>query len=211
MPVHIFFCYAREDEPLLKQLKSHLIPLERQGLIDFWYDRDINAGAEWESEISKHLNSAQFILLLVSPDFMASDYINNVELKRAIERHEQKEARVIPIIFRWAIWKETPIGKLHALPKDGKPVKSWPDLDEALNDVAEGIRRVVEEWTKAEVRRDRTKKVIEALENPRWRRRTIAGLSQETKLSAQEVQEIISELGGQVRESGRWVELNRPG
>ncbi len=48
MPVKIFFCYAHEDEPLLNKLKGQLRPLQRQGLIDVWYDRDINAGMEWE-------------------------------------------------------------------------------------------------------------------------------------------------------------------
>ena len=73
MPAKIFLCFAREDEALLNPLKSHLIPLKRQGLIDFWYGRDISTGAEWENEISRHLNAAQIILLLVSSDFMASD------------------------------------------------------------------------------------------------------------------------------------------
>lgn len=144
MAVKLFFCYAHEDEALLNKLKSHLTPLKRQGLIDFWYDREINAGAEWEQEISQRLNSSQVILLLVSPDFMESEYINNVELKRAIERHKSGEARVIPIILRHVYWKGVPLGKLKALPTDGKPVKSWPDLDEAFFDIVEGIRKIVE-------------------------------------------------------------------
>src|SRR3954452_17283866 len=89
MPVKIFFCYAHEDEPLLNKLELHLRPLQRQGLIDVWHDRDISAGTEWEREISEQLNTAQIILLLVSPDFMASDYCYSVEMKRALERHEQ--------------------------------------------------------------------------------------------------------------------------
>src|SRR5947208_10061471 len=100
MPVEIFFCYAHEDETLLNKLKAHLRPLQRQGLIDVWHDRDINAGQEWEQEISKHLNEAQIILLLISPDFMDSDYCYSKEMQRALERHEHREARVIPIILR---------------------------------------------------------------------------------------------------------------
>src|SRR5215468_1857794 len=98
MPVTIFFCYAREDEALLIKLKAHLQPLKWEGLIDVWYDRDISAGTEWEQEINKHLNTAQIILMLVSPDFMNSDYYYSIEMKRAVERHERKEARVIPVI-----------------------------------------------------------------------------------------------------------------
>src|SRR5437667_11605644 len=99
MAVSIFFCYAHEDEALLKKLKTYLSPLQRQGLIDVWYDRDISAGTEWEQEISHHLNAAQIILLLVSPDFLASDYCYGIETKRALERHQAGEVRVIRIIL----------------------------------------------------------------------------------------------------------------
>src|SRR5690242_18483104 len=98
MAVKLFFCYAHEDEPLLNNLKTHLRPLQREGLINIWYDRDISAGTEWEEEIDRHLNEANIILLLVSPDFMDSDYCYGTEMQRALERHERGEARVIPVI-----------------------------------------------------------------------------------------------------------------
>lgn len=100
MSIKIFFCYAREDEILRKGLEKQLRALMRQGLIDVWYDREISAGTEWERELDKQLNTAQIILLLVSPDFMDSDYCYGVEMKRAMERHEQGDAHVIPIILR---------------------------------------------------------------------------------------------------------------
>jgi hypothetical protein len=143
MSVSIFFCYAHEDEALLKKLKAHLIPLQRQRVIDLWHDRDISAGTEWEQEISHHLNAAQIILLLVSPDFMASDYCYGIEMKRALERHQRGEARVIPIILRHVYWQGI-LGTLQALPTDAKTVKSWLDPDEAFFEVTEGIRKVVE-------------------------------------------------------------------
>ena len=149
MPVTIFFCYAREDEALLNKLKIHLRPLQRQGLIDLWYDRDINAGAEWEQEIEKHLDTAQIILLLVSPDFMDSEYCYSIEMKRALERHARGEAKVIPIILRPVYWHGEPLGKLQALPTDGKPVTdlTWHDQDRALYDVTAGIYKVVMQLT----------------------------------------------------------------
>ena len=143
MAVKIFFCYAHEDEALLKKLKDHLMPLQRQRHIDVWHDRDITAGVEWEREINEHLNTAQIILLLVSADFMGSDYCYGIEMKRAVERHEQEEARVIPIILRHVYWQGEPLGKLQALPRDAIPVKSWQDQDEALYNVVEGIHKVV--------------------------------------------------------------------
>src|SRR5579884_1091889 len=146
MAVKIFFCYAHEDEELLKKLKAHLKPLQRQGLLDVWHDRDISAGAEWEKEIKDHLDSAQIILLLVSPDFMESDYCYSIEMRRAIQRHEQGEARVIPIILRPVLWKGAPFSKFQSLPKDGKPVVSrdWYTQDEAFLDVASEISEIIE-------------------------------------------------------------------
>lgn len=147
MPVTIFFCYAREDEALLTKLKAHLRPLQRQGLIDVWHDRDISAGTAWEQEINRHLNTAQIILLLVSPDFMNSDYCYGIEMKRALERHKRGEARVIPIILRPTYWNGGPLGTLQALPKDGRPVTSsfWDDQDAAFYNVTEGIFKVVKQ------------------------------------------------------------------
>src|SRR5205823_1825905 len=114
--------------------------LRRQGLISVWHDRNISAGTEWEREINAHLNTAQVILLLVSPDFMDSDYCFSIEMMRAMERHERGEAQVIPIILRPVYWQGAPFGKLQALPTDAKHVTgpSWHNLDEAFFDVAEG-------------------------------------------------------------------------
>ena len=145
MPIKVFFSYAHEDEALLNKLKTHLRPLQRQGLIDIWDDRDISAGMVWEQEIDKHLNTAQIILLLISAAFLSSDYTYSIEMKRALERHESGEAYVIPIILWPVFWQEAPFGKLQALPTDAKPVTSWQSLDEALFDVAEGIRLVCKE------------------------------------------------------------------
>jgi hypothetical protein len=112
----IFFCYAHEDEPLLKKLKSHPRSLQRGGLIEVWHDRDICAGTEWEQEIKAQLNTAQIILFLVGPDFMDSDCCYGIEMKRAMERHERGDARVIPVILRRVYWDGAPFGKLQALP-----------------------------------------------------------------------------------------------
>jgi WD40 repeat protein len=142
MPVKIFICYAREDESLLKQLKKQLTPLQRRGLIDVWDDRDIDAGTEWEKEIKEHLDAAQIILLLVSPDFMDSDYCYGKEMKQALERHHRKEARVIPVILRPVYWEDI-LGNIQVLPRDTIPVQSWRTADEAFYDVAKGIREIV--------------------------------------------------------------------
>lgn len=143
--IEVFYSYAHEDEKLRDELNKHLSNLKRQKFITAWYDRDISAGKEWKGKIDEHLNSAHIILLLVSSDFLASDYCYDVELTRAMERQEAGEARVIPIILRACDWTSAPFGKLQALPKDAKPVKQWEDQDEAFLDVAQGIRNAVEE------------------------------------------------------------------
>jgi tetratricopeptide (TPR) repeat protein len=145
--IEIFFCYARKDEKLLKDLRAHLAPLYRQGIIDIWQDREISAGAVWAKEIHKHLNSAHIILLLVSPDFIDSDYCYSIEMKEAMERHERGEVQVIPVILRQVYWQDAPFGKLQALPTDAKPVtgRYWYNhQDEALDDVAQGIRNAIQ-------------------------------------------------------------------
>ena len=143
--VKLFFCYAREDKALRDELEQHLSLLKRQKQITTWYDREISPGSEWKQEIDTHLNSAHIILLLVSPDFLASDYCFGIEMKRALERHEAGTARVIPIILRSVYWKGAPFSNLQVLPTDALPVTSWPDRDRAFLDITENIHKAVEE------------------------------------------------------------------
>ena len=147
-PVEVFYSYAHEDEGLRDELKKHLANLKRQGIITEWYDRDISAGKEWDDEIKKHLDSASVILLLISPDFMNSDYSNDVEVKQAMKRHEAGEARVIPIILRPVDWEGAPFSKLQGLPTDAKAVTLWSNYDEAFLSVVKGIRTALKELTK---------------------------------------------------------------
>ncbi len=142
--VKVFYCYARRDRRLREELASHLESLRRLGQITVWYDREIPPGVDWKREIDRHLNTSNIILLLVSPNFMRSDYCYGVEMQRALERHRAGEAHVIPIILRPVDWKETPIGELQALPTDAKPIIMWRNRDEAFEDVAKGVRKVVE-------------------------------------------------------------------
>jgi chaperonin GroEL len=145
--LQVFCCYAREDQPFLMTLKKHLLPLQREGLITVQADIDISPGEEWEQKIGYYLNTAQIILLLLSPDFMASDYCYSKEMKRAMERHGLGEAYVIPIILRPTHWSQTMLGKLQALPTNAEPLTSrhWDTPDEAFFDVVGGIEKAVKE------------------------------------------------------------------
>lgn len=148
-PIEVFFSYAHEDENLRTELVKHLTILKRDGVIKAWSDREISAGTEWEGEIDTHLDTARVILLLISSDFLASDYCYDIELTRAMERHADKEACVIPVILRPVDWKGAPFGKLKALPKDARPVTNWSNRDEAFLDIAKGIRKAIGELSHA--------------------------------------------------------------
>ncbi|HEV2655399.1 MAG TPA: toll/interleukin-1 receptor domain-containing protein, partial [Ktedonobacteraceae bacterium] len=143
--INVFISYAHEDEALLRQLQTHLSPLKRQGLIATWYDRQIVAGSNWAGEIDAHLEQASIILLLVSADFLASDYCYEVEMTSALARHEAGQARVIPIALRPVDWQGAPFAHLQALPTDAQPITRWTDRDEAWTNVAAGIRRAIED------------------------------------------------------------------
>ncbi len=141
----VFFSYHSRDEDLRDQLETHLALLKRTGQIRTWHDRKITAGGEWAGAIDEHLEAADIILLLVSPPFLASDYCWDVEIKRAVELHEAREARVIPIILRPSDWSDAPFAKLQALPRHARPVTTWPSRDEAFLDVIQGIRAAIED------------------------------------------------------------------
>jgi hypothetical protein len=98
----------------------------------------------WEAEIVGHLEEASIILPLISADFIASDYCYGVEMKRAMERHERGDAVVIPVILRPCDWHALPIGRLQAVPRNGKPVSTWINRDEAMTDIVRGIRMQVD-------------------------------------------------------------------
>ncbi len=141
----VFISYSHADEKLKDALLKHLKPLERMNLISGWHDRKLLAGDEWGEEINRNLEEADIVLLLVSIDFINSQYCYDIELDRALERHDAGSCHVVPVILRGCLWQHTPFSKLQALPRDGKPATSWPDIDDAFTNVAEGIRLLAED------------------------------------------------------------------
>jgi TIR domain/Trypsin-like peptidase domain len=138
----VFVSYSHKDERYRNGLDVALASLRHNGEISFWYDGKILPGQEWGREIDKNLENANIILLLVSFDFIASDYAYG-EMKRALERHKSGSATVVPIIIRDCDWQNSPIRVLQALPKEGRPVKSWSNRDKAWLDVTQGLRRII--------------------------------------------------------------------
>jgi hypothetical protein len=141
----LFFSYSHIDEALRDQLEKHLAGLHRQDIISSWHDRRITAGTEFGDAIDSHIDTADVILLLVSPDFIASDYCYEKEMVRALERHQKGQARVIPVILRPCDWHGLPFGKLLATPTDGRAITRWPNIDEAFLDVVKAIKAALNE------------------------------------------------------------------
>jgi hypothetical protein len=141
-PLKLFLGYAPEDTNMLKTLKTHLRPLERAGLIEVWDDQDVAPGEEKGKEIERHLSDARIILLLISPDFLGSSNYYDIQMSMAIERYEQGEASVVPILLRPSPWQSTPLRGLQPLPKDGEPISKHNE-DEVFFEVSEGIAEVI--------------------------------------------------------------------
>ena len=143
-----FISYSHADELHMQHLKAHLAGLERLGLITSWFDRKIVPGESFDEKILDELSTAQIVLLLISSDFVASDYCMNIEVEQALEQLRVGRTRVIPIIVRpEASWKDFAFGKITALPTDAKPVTKWANVDEAWECVASGVRKVIEAMT----------------------------------------------------------------
>ena len=136
----MFISYSHQDEPYREDLEKHLAVLRRNGYIDTWTDRKIIPGDEWNNSIYKELLSAKIIVLLISSDFLASDFCYDIEMKTAVQRHNAGEVIVIPIIIRFCDWSNTPFSKLQGLPLDGKPLTDWENIDKAFLNVVEGIK-----------------------------------------------------------------------
>ena len=143
----LFYSYAdvEEDELLQQKLVTHLSTLRRQQVISEWYKRKIVPGEKRKEQIKRYLETASIILLLISPDFLASNDCYEIEMTRALERHERNEARVIPILLRPVHWQGTPFADLAFLPANGVPVTQWSDQDPAFLEIEQGIRQVVDD------------------------------------------------------------------
>jgi len=141
--VKIFFSYSHKDEEIRNELEIHLAALKHQGLIETWHDRKIPSGSNFDEYISGYLEESDIILFIVTPHFIASDYCYKEEMIRALEMQNNGKAHVIPIIIDSCDWQNTLLGKLKAVPKDGKPVSKYPNRNDALLEVSNAIREIV--------------------------------------------------------------------
>jgi len=148
----VFISYSHKDEKYKDLLIAHLAPLKRRKIIKEWHDRELIPGQEWDKRINKELLDSDLILLLVSADFLASNYCYDFEIKKAIERHNLGEAMILPIILRPCDWKDLPFSKIQGLPKNAKPLSTWTNIDEGFLSVVEGIKSSVQNFKKNKIK-----------------------------------------------------------
>ncbi|MDG2942084.1 TIR domain-containing protein [Exercitatus varius] len=168
MPVNIFISYSHKDENFKDDLCEHMSSLKRDEVVSEWNDRKILPGQDWGKQISENLENADIILFLISSSFLASDYCVDIEVKRAMEKHQNQEAVLIPIIVRDVDWGSSKLANFQALPKDAKAVDSWDKRDAAWVSVIKGLRATISEFKKKEITKieqDSTKMMLVAKSN----------------------------------------------
>lgn len=141
--VHVFPVYASEDASLWRELEKQFTLLQRQGSVTCWDRGKIPAGRDVQQEQEASWQRAQVILLLISPNLLSSDMYGFVE--QAIERHQAKSARVVPVLLRPVAWQPAVLAGLSALPANGRPVTTWKQREQALVEIASGLRVVFAE------------------------------------------------------------------
>jgi hypothetical protein len=142
-PIKIFISYSHHDEEYREKLEKALSPLKRLKKIEIWDDRQILAGQDWQDQINVNLQKAHIILLLISDNFIASDFCYSNELQNAIEKHQQKKALVIPVIIKPCDFSDLEFARIQALPNDAKPLSTWDNQDVAIQNVVQSIKKAI--------------------------------------------------------------------
>lgn len=146
----VFVSYSHGDERLLNELQIHLSPLRRMNLIETWDEGEVEARQDWREKINENLKRADLFILLVSPNFIASDYCFETEFARALEQHAKNELRILPVIVRSCGWRAIPgLAELQVVPRNGKPVATWANKDSAWREVSEHVQAILEEVCEA--------------------------------------------------------------
>lgn len=143
-PLIAFLSYAAEDSGHRADLERHLAPMKRQLRLDTWQFGQIVAGTNWDEAIRRQLECADLVILLITARFLASRYCYDVELRRALERHNLHEALVVPVIVEDCDWRFEDFARLQVLPSKAKPVCRWKPRSTAWTDVVAGLRQAIE-------------------------------------------------------------------
>jgi len=141
--VRIFVSYSHVDTATRDKLETHLAALKRDS-VSTWYDGDLQAGDTLDTNIARALRRSHLFVALLSPEYIASHYCWKLEYLRAMNRRARGTLRVVAVVVRPCDWKATTAAGFKLLPTDGKPVSRWRSQDQALLDVTQGLRKVVQ-------------------------------------------------------------------
>lgn len=141
-PLEVFISYSHKDESVREEFEAHLAPLTRDGMISVWHDRHIPPGDHWRKKIDDRLLSSKIVILMISKDYLASDFCHDVELRIAMEQHHAGISWVVPVIISPVDWHHASFAKLQVLPKDGKAISTWLNRDDAYKSIAMKIREI---------------------------------------------------------------------
>jgi hypothetical protein len=144
-PLKLFLSYAHEDRDLVAELRKHLAPLWHEQIVTDWYDLELMPSDEWDHEILSQLESSDLVLVMISADFLASNYAYGRELRVALNLHDQEQLRLLPVIGRNCKWQNLPFARLQTLPEGAVPISSWQNRDDAFVSVVLGVERVARE------------------------------------------------------------------
>ena len=150
----VFISYSHKDADLKRQLDTQLVNLQRTVPLDIWSDNMIAAGQDWNEEIFSKLRASQIILLLISPDFIASDFAYEKEMKEALNMHDYKQALVVPVMLRIVKEDGHPFSKIQTLPSAPRFISEWQDLDAAFTNVLTGLDLSIQQFIKNRKVRD---------------------------------------------------------
>jgi hypothetical protein len=170
MPIKIFYSYSHDDSDLRQKLDDHLAFLKRDDVI-LWHDRELYAGQEFDPAIKKELNEADIILLLISSSFLSSFYCYEIEMRTAMDRHENGKAVVVPILLSDCVWEDAPFAKLIMGNSDAKPInnpKHWNTIDEAFTNVAKNLKttvNIIKQRKEGDEEKNNTKRTASVLFN----------------------------------------------
>lgn len=153
MAIRIYCSYASQDERFFALLRSHIRPLERSGRVCLWARSMAVAGSNLNRQVEEELAKADILLLFVSPDYLNGE-TTSYETNRALQRASLGNARVIPLLLRPTAWEQTPLSRLQALPRDGRPISRWNNRDEAFVDVIQALSNVLDSLKKERTRVD---------------------------------------------------------
>lgn len=165
-PINTFIVYARDDQAIKQRLLKHLFVFTKPPFnMAIWHDEHIDAGAEWERKIRDRLENTDIFIMLISIDFLNSQFIYDVEFKAAVARQKAGKSIILPVIIKPCVWyTDFHLGEytfnfrqLQVLPKEGRPLSDWPSEDHGLHDIAESIRMLLENMREEEkIRKSRS-------------------------------------------------------